>query len=203
MKFWKKLVLFVITTISIILSCSRYYIVRNNFLHSIENSSIQNKNQHILERYMLENEVVKEIQQGEEVTDEKIIEYLKSLYTYMENNSELIALYTEDLEQIYSNIKTIDKLDISSILNQENDTYCFREIDNKHYMLITSNWSINNRIIYIINAYDVSSIYEEKDRQLRDILITDIIILVISIIVISVFSILLTKPIDTLNRLKK
>ena len=57
MKFWKKLVLFVITTISIILSCSRYYIVRNNFLHSIENSSIQNKNQHILERYMLENEV--------------------------------------------------------------------------------------------------------------------------------------------------
>ena len=70
-------------------------------------------------------------------------------------------------------------------------------------MLITSNWSINNRIIYIINAYDVSSIYEEKDRQLRDILITDIIILVISIIVISVFSILLTKPIDTLNRITK
>jgi len=62
MEFWKKLVLFVVTIISIILSCSRYYIVKNNFLHSLENSSMQNSNQHILEKYMLENEIVKTIQ---------------------------------------------------------------------------------------------------------------------------------------------
>lgn len=62
MKFWKKLVIFVITIISIILSCSRYYIVRNNFSHSIENSSKQNTNKHVLEKYMLENEIVRNIQ---------------------------------------------------------------------------------------------------------------------------------------------
>lgn len=55
MKFGIKLALFIITCIAIVLSCSRYYIVRNNFLHSLENSSRQNTNQHILEKYMLEN----------------------------------------------------------------------------------------------------------------------------------------------------
>ncbi|MCI8309493.1 MAG: hypothetical protein HFJ45_04740 [Clostridia bacterium] len=62
MKFWKKLVLVIITIISIILSFSRYYIVRNNFFNSIETTSKQNKNQHFLEKYMLESNIIKSIQ---------------------------------------------------------------------------------------------------------------------------------------------
>lgn len=62
MKFGRKLVLFIIGVVSIILSCSRFYIVKNNFLTSIENSSRQNRNQHTLEKYMLESEIVKNIQ---------------------------------------------------------------------------------------------------------------------------------------------
>ena len=62
MKFGRKLVLFIIGVVSIILSCSRFYIVKNNFLTSIENSSKQNRNQHTLEKYMLESEIVKNIQ---------------------------------------------------------------------------------------------------------------------------------------------
>ena len=213
MKFWKKLVLFVVTIVSIILACSRYYIVKNNFEHAIQNTIKQNTNKHILEKYMLETDIVKELQESGEITDEKIIEFVKSLYTNIEDNSEFVAIYKDNsefvaiykdnFEQIYSSIKSIEKLDISSILNKEIDTYCFREIDNNHFMLITSNWSINNTTIYIVNAYDVNPIYEEKDRQLRDILITDIIILLISITVISIFSILLTRPIDSLNKVTK
>ncbi len=63
MKIWKKLVLFTIAIISIVLSFSRYYIVKNNFLHSIENTSKQNINQHSLEKYMLESNIVKSIQE--------------------------------------------------------------------------------------------------------------------------------------------
>lgn len=203
MRFWKKLVLFIITVISIILSCSRYYVVRNNFLHSIENCQKQNTNQHILEKYMLESNIVKSIQEGEEVTDETITEYLKSLYTYTGNNSELVALYTENYNKIYSNIEQIDNIDITSILDKETDKYALREINNKHYMLFSSHWSINNKIIYIVNAYDVGDIYEERDRQLKDILLTDIIILAVSFVIISIFSIYVTKPIKELNKTSK
>ena len=63
MKFWTKLVLFIITTTAIILSFSRYYIVKNNFLHSMENSIYQNENQYILEKYMIESNIIKNIQE--------------------------------------------------------------------------------------------------------------------------------------------
>lgn len=203
MKFWKKLVLFIITIISIVLSCSRYYVINNNFLHSIESHQKQNTSQHILEKYMLESNIVKEIGLGNEVTNETIAEYLKSLYTYIGNDMELVALYTEEYEKIYSNIEKIEDINVKSLLNEETNNYALREINGHHYMLFSSHWSINNKIIYIINAYNVDDIYEERDRQLKSILFTDVIILIISSIVISIFSRLVTKPIKILNNASK
>ena len=79
MKFWEKLVLFIMTIITIVLSCSRYYMVKSNFLHSIENSKNQNMKQHMLEKYMLESNIIKSIQQGESVTESQVVDYLKSM----------------------------------------------------------------------------------------------------------------------------
>lgn len=203
MKFWEKLILFIITIISVVLSCSRYYIVRNNFFNSIENSSKQHTNQNILEKYMLESYIIKDIQLGEETTDEKMIEYLQTIYNSIKNNSERVAVYTEDYEQIYSNISNIETIDISSILNNDSDVYCLREFNDNHYMIFSSHWTINGKIIYVLNAYDVNSIYEERDRQLKEILYTDIIILAVSAVVIFIGSIILTKPINSLNKASK
>ncbi len=203
MKIWKKFVLFTIVIISIVLSISRYYIVKNNFLHAIQNTSKQNINQHSLEKYMLESSIVKGIQDGEEITDSKIIEYLNSLKNYTENNSDLVALYTADYEQIYSNIEDIEILDIKTILNQDINTYCFKKIKNNHYMIFISHWNINNKTLYIISAYNINAIYEEKDRQMSVILITDIIILAVSNIAIFIFSVYLTNPISKLNKTSK
>ena len=203
MKFWKKLVLFIITIISIILSVSRYFVVRNSFIHSIQNVSKQNTNQHILEKYMFESYIVKNIQDGRKETDETITDYLKSLYTNVDNDSELVALYTEEYKKIYSNIEQIDEIDIKSILDKENDKFALRKINDKHYMLFFSHWNINNKIVYIVNIYNVEDIYEERNRQMKDVLLSDIIILMASSVVISIFSIYLTKPIKILNNTTK
>ena len=129
MKFWKKLVLFVITAISIILSISRFYIVKNNFLNSLENL--------VKQRYMLENAIVNMIETGEQISNEKIIENLKNMYEHSDNNSEAIAIYSEKYEQIYSNIKDIESLNIESILDEEKEYYCLREVKDSHYMLFS------------------------------------------------------------------
>lgn len=70
-------------------------------------------------------------------------------------------------------------------------------------MLFSSHWTINNKIIYIVNAYDVGNIYEERDRQMKDVLLTDAIILVLSSVIISIFSFFVTKPIKALNKASK
>jgi len=204
MNLWKKAVLLVIVIMSVILACSRYYVIKNNFFYSIQNiSSVQNYNQNILEKYMLESNIIKNIQEGTEVTYETITEYLKSLNQYMEDNSELVALYTEDYEKLYSTIEGIDKIDITTLLTERQSNYALRKIDGKHYMLFSSYWSITNKTVYVINAYDVSNIYEERDRQLRETLVRDIGILSVSSVIIFVISKLINNHVNRLNLLVK
>ena len=204
MKSWKKAILLVIVIMSIVLACSRYYVIKNNFFYSIHNiSSVQNYNQNILEKYMLESNIIQNIQDGKEVTYETITEYLKSLEQYMEDNSELVALYTEEHEKLYSTIDDIDKIDISSLLTERQSNFALRKIKDKHYMLFSSYWSINNKKVYVINAYDVSNIYEERDRQLKETLIRDIGILSAASIIIFIFAKLVTNHVEKLNLLVK
>ncbi len=204
MKAWKKAILVVIVIMSLVLAVSRYYSIKNNFFYSLHNiSSVQNRNQNLLEKYMLETNIIKNIQEGTEVTYETITEYLKSLNEYMEDNSELVALYTEDHEKLYSTIEDIDKIDISSLLTERQSNFALRKIKDKHYMLFSSYWSINNKKVYVINAYDVSNIYEERDRQLKETLIRDIGILSAASIIIFIFAKLVTNHVEKLNLLVK
>ena len=204
MKAWEKAILVVIIIISVVLAVNRYYSIKNNFFYSLHNiSSVQNRNQNLLEKYMLETNIIKNIQEGTEVTYETITEYLKSLNEYMEDNSELVALYTEDHEKLYSTIDDIDKIDISSLLTERQSNFALRKIKDKHYMLFSSYWSINNKKVYVINAYDVSNIYEERDRQLKETLIRDIGILSAASIIIFIFAKLVTNHVEKLNLLVK
>lgn len=70
-------------------------------------------------------------------------------------------------------------------------------------MVFHSDWNVESNEIYIVNMYDITDIYEEKDRQLSEILITDIVILIVSTIAILGFSIYLTNPICKLNKTAK
>ena len=203
MKFWIKLMLGIVIIISIILSFSRYITVRQNFVNSLEKEIKQNSNKHRLERYYLDSNIVSKIQQGEEFTDNHLIEYIKSLYSYMENDLESVEIYSEDTSQIFSNFDKTDYLGLQNLFDKENDKYIIKEIEDKNYMIFCSYCTVSNVSIYIVNIYDISSIYDERARQLKDIMLADIIVLVISSIVVAVFSIFLTKPIEDLNKLTK
>ena len=203
MKFATKLVLYIIVIISIVLSISRYFVIMQNFMNSIENTAKQNMSKYTLERYMLESNIIKSIQVGEKITDEKVIEYVKELHTYTSNSLERIAIYTKEAEEIFSNFENIKNEDIIEILNQDTDNYYIRESGNRKYMIFPSYWAINNDGRYIISAYDITGIFLERDRQLYEILLADIIILLMSTIFITMISMFLTKPIKKLNEISK
>ena len=110
MKFWMKLDLSIILMIAMILSCSRFIVVRQNFKYSIENSVEQNTNQHRLERYSLESNVINDIQLGEEVTNEKIVQSIQMLCSYMESDSGKVAVFGKEKEMIFCNFDKIEKV---------------------------------------------------------------------------------------------
>ena len=203
MKFWVKLDLSIILMIAVILSCSRFLVIRQNFKYSIESSVEQNTNQHRLERYSLESSMINNIQLGEEVTNEKIVQSIQSLYSYMENDAGKVAVFTENKEMIFGNFDEIGKVAIDEFFYQEIDNYSIRKIGDKHYMLFFSRWSINNKEIYMIHFYDVEVIYQMREKQLREILYMDFVILVIASIFISFFARFLTRPIEILYKVSK
>lgn len=206
MKFWIKLMLGIVLIISIILSFSRYITVRQNFINSLEKEIKQNANKHKLSRYYLDSNIIAKIQQGEEFTEEHMYEYIKSLYEYMEDDIESVEIYTEDNVKIISTFGKSHKLNIDNIdelLDKEVDKYIIREIENENYMIFSSYYTVSNFSIYIVNIYDITSIYNERARQLKDIMYTDFVVLAISSIVIAVFSKFLTKPIEELNNVTK
>lgn len=203
MKFWIKLMLGVVIIISIILSFSRYITVRQNFINSLEKDVKQNSNKHRLERYYLDSNIVSKIQQGEEFTDDHLIEYIKSLYSYMENDLESVEIYAEDTSQIFSNFDKTGDLGLQNLFDKENDKYIIREIENENYMVFCSYYTVSNVSMYIVNIYDITSIYEERTRQLKDVMLTDMIVLAISSIAIAIFSKFLTTPIEELNNATK
>lgn len=118
-----------------------------------------------------------------------------------ENDSELILLYDNVLEKMYSLNGDVQMSIGKDVSQNEISTIC--KINDKHYMIFVSSWNINNKDMYIVNAYDIEYIYAERDRQLRNVLYTDIIILAFSSVIISFFSIFLTNPINTLNKSSK
>lgn len=192
----------IVIIISIILSFSRYIIVRQNFIYSLENSVQQNANKHRLERYYLDSNIISKIQQGEEFTDEHLFEYMKSLYSYIDNDFESIEIYSEDKVKIFSSFAKSDKLkldNIDDLLDKEVDKYIIREIDGNNYMVFSSYCTVSNVSIYIVNIYDITLIYDERTRQIKDIMFADMIVLAISSIIIAIFSRFLTKPIEKLN----
>lgn len=203
MKFWVKLDLSILVMISVILSCSRFLIIRQNFTNSIERTASQSANQSMLERYHLESSMVDAIARGEEITNEKIIEAMQSLYLYVADNSEKVALYNQNHEKIFSNFDKIDVTPLEELFCQETDIYVLRKIENQHYLFFSSYWSINNEMIYIIHIYDVTAVYRERDRQMLDTIVADVIILGVSSIFISIFSLFLTRPIHQLNEASK
>lgn len=178
-------------------------VVRQNFKYSIESSVEQNTNQHRLERYSLESNMINNIQLGEEVTNEKIVQSIQSLYSYMENDAGKVAVFTDNQEMIFRNFDEIEKVAIDEFFYQEIDNYGIRKIGDKHYMLFFSRWSINNKEIYMIHFYDVEVIYQIRERQLMEMLYMDVVILVVASIFILLFARFLTRPIEVLNETSK
>lgn len=205
MKFLIKLVFCMILSIAIVLSISRFIVIRQNFTYNMKNTIDKNIMQNTVEKYYLERSIINDIENGKEITNENIIEYIKSLYSYMQTDQKRTALFTEKQELIYTDLEErfIENVKEDSMFNKDADTYDIKKIEDGHAIVFSSYWEINNKVIYIVNVYDISDIYEERNRQIRDMGISDLIILILASIFISIISIYITNPIRKLNEASK
>lgn len=200
MKFTFKIIISVIAIISIIFSIAGIVIIKSNFEHSFEKTKKQNIDSYILERYGIKNNIDNNINENGEISKEKLVEHIRNLVTYLENNKQ-ISVNMEN-ENLYSNVE-IDKENLEILSNSQKIKYIITDVDNIKYMLISSTIKINNYKITIISRYNITDIFQERDRQLNYFYKIDIAVILVSTICICTLSIFLTKPIIKLNETSK
>ncbi|MCI9414097.1 MAG: HAMP domain-containing histidine kinase [Clostridiales bacterium] len=199
MKFSLKLVLCTTVVISVLFSAGGTIMVRQNFNHSLETAASQNNTQHSLERYAMESSMLNTIMNGEMLTNEKLAEYGKRLTGYMGEPGKQLCIYTEDCRTVFSNLRfTLSRKEAEHILS-EGETYRYRREGDTVLMLFSSRLDVANHPAYLLSAYDVTSLFTERDRQLQEYLLLDALILVASVAAVALLSLLLTAPIKKLN----
>lgn len=202
MKFATKLILGTTIIITILFSLGGAIMIRNNFYVSYENLIQQNTKQHILYRYSLESGIRGSLENNKDFSKDVINEYMKKLVSYGKQSDMVGAIWNNEL--IYSNIDEalIDK-EVESYYKGDHTSYLVKEVGNKIYMYLATNIQVSNKNIILLNIYDITSVFSEREEQNAYYIKWFLVIIFAYVISVIIFTKILTSPIEKLNQISK
>lgn len=205
MKFSLKLVLTTTVILAACFSLGGYLMVNQNFNQSLETAVRQNIEQHTLERYSLESNMISLLAGGDDPTDEKIAKYGESVTGYVGRGSRHFAIYSEQKSPIWSNLPaTLSQDDLLEALDRDGDNYYLRRDGAGQVMMLLSSYlEEGSRPVYLLSGYDLTRVFNERNRQLESFWTFDAVILSAAVIVLLLFSLYLTRPIQRLNTVSR
>lgn len=203
MKFSWKLVIGTTLLIAVLFSAGGSAMTYKNFKVAFSNAVEQNTNQHILARYSMEASVRSALEKSREYSAQLLADYADRLTSYGQSGSQL-AIYMDDGSAAYDNITSlISQEKRRKYMENKDDTYMLVQSGKHKYMMIASDITIGQDSFCIMNAFDMSPIYNERNRQLAYFFVLDVIILLLAVAGEVLLSSYLTSPIVRLNRLSQ
>lgn len=199
MKFTDKIVLAASLCCGTLFTLGGSLMIIQNFNALLKSTIDQHISTHTLERYGLETKLLSQPQK--EDLDAQATLYGAQLAAYEENTSKQIAIYTAKEKKLYSNIP--EQLIENDFHHLVDSSYLIKRLHSKTFMLVGSNSQIGSHTYRIIDAYDISKVFHERDRQFQSFIILDIIILMLMVIVLYMLSRYLTRPIKKLNSISQ
>ena len=203
MKISTKIVLGTWIIIALCFSLGGTYTIHKNFQVAFDEAVENHQRQHIMNRYSLESNIRNGAESGETFSTELVIKYAKRITDYGQDNTKMVL--TEIVEKaenkiFYKNIKSIDKK-LQKFIDDGGAThYEVYEKDGKHYLMMASILDFyEEHRIKIVNRYDISKTYADRERQIRDFIQLDIMVMVLSFILILILAYFLTKNIKKLS----
>ncbi len=200
MKFAMKLMFSVTIVVSLLFSAGGIYFVEQNFNHSLDMAAEQNSNQHMLQKYAIESNMLGYLLSGENYSDEKLSEYATRVSGYAENMQKYMGIFYRESQPIYSTLPALEDGNVDEAIGKGGGIYLIRKVEEKTYMLFTSALEIKDVPAYMVNAYDISALLAERDRQLSSFLLLNGILIMVSVVLVGILAWFLTRPIAKLNR---
>lgn len=201
MKFSYKLSLAVIALLAVIFTLGGTILVHRVFQNALDEATRQNTNQHLLEKYALEADLLSLETAGEPFTDGHLQRYGEQAAGYLGQTERMMALYEEDAEPAFSNLPNdIPAEDLADTLAAGAEHCLLRERGGQVYMLMASSIEYSGSNITLLNAFNITALYDQRSQNLQFFWLLDALLLLGAAVVIFILSALLTKPIEKLNQ---
>lgn len=200
MKFAYKLALLVVMLLSVALGVVGSLTLLANFNASLTSLATQNAEQHLVERFSLENDLASKRGGITAITTEMLSEHGEQITGYVGSSNRWLALYSPDGTLAYSNLpQRLAQLITDDIFEQAGNGYVLRKTEDAQVMLIASVIEAGNGNVYMVSVYNITKVFQERNRQMRQMLVINAGVLVVAAMLAVLLSRGLTRPLRKLN----
>ena len=211
MRFSAKIVFGTCVILALCFSVGGIYMIQQNFEVAYNQALENSTKQHISDRYSLESNLRNALENGKEYNEELVTEFAAKMDNYADTNRKMLVYESLDGDvhlqeksdtnkQIwYTNIPRLNSTMIS-YMRDSSDEYMVYEQDNSHYLLIATTITVAEHSVRLLNQYDISATFVERDRQLKEFIWLDGVILVLAFLLVLILSLYLTRNIKKLSR---
>ncbi len=189
--------------VSVILTIGSIVMVQRSFTSSLETAVNRSIEQQMLDHYALKSFLLTDLYNGIAYSDDTVERYVKRM-TGGENKLGRVGIYDADGEVFFTDLPLgITQEDFKILLKTNNSKYILRKINTKYFCLMSAQIQLNEPMLYMINAYDMSYIFEEKQAQIQSHFMLNICLVAVSGMAIAALSFALTRPLLKLNKVSK
>ena len=197
MKFSVKILLGTSFIILLGFSVGGIVMLQHNFRFAYEKAIENATSKHIVNRYSLESNVRNAMENGQSYGEEMVKEFAGNMDHY--GNEDTKIMVYKDIDTVwYTAIGNISN-EIKQYMKQQTGTYDIYEQSGKHYLLMASEITLAKNTFYLLNQFDISDVFEERDRQVKECILMDIAIVACSIILVGILAHYLTRNVKKLS----
>ena len=197
MRFSQKMTLSITVLLAVLISIGGTLLTRASFQSSLKSTITQSTAQHQLEKYAVEADLLGVITDGGITGIEHLRRHADSIAGYFSGNERLFALYTQDSREVYSNLpENISLGDRNDALGAGSDACIMRG----QYLLMASRIDTPYQAVWLLSAFDVSGIFQERSEQLKYLLQIEVVLVGLGVVLTAVMSMMLTRNIKKLSR---
>lgn len=197
MKFAEKIIWVCLITIGIVFSFGSTIMIARNYDYLLSTTIEQNISSHEMSIYTLESKFYQDYyreRRKDKGIQEQVAYYLNQ--------------FEASIQRVHYAISNSNDKIISSHIPQNLQDYITKDNDQNYsivngdmpYMIMTSKVIIGSDEYYLTGCYDVSSVFNERNRQVFTFVFIDIVVIGISFIILKFLSQYLTQSIDKLNK---
>lgn len=198
MKFAFKLTAVIIMLLSLSLSAGGAWTICQNHSRALQAAQNQNTVLHLKERYLIEDAIWQHDEKGITAVFSAASTYAAQQTTVFSAKDNYFSVLSKSGTTVFSNMPKVISFAAQYDAIQAGTSVYYSKQGQQIFMLLSSPLQYEEEV-NLINAYDVSHIFAERDRQLWQFFTFETVMLAIAGTAAAVLSLLLTKPLRQLK----